>query len=127
MGQGLRQVRKFRKKHNDTFYFNWLLKIEREFQTPFKPTHENMRAIKLDRALPPHILAANLRRVFSGIVSGNVKPEGREAVRNHGPFEICGDPEIINTLDSLLAKFVASDRMKLPGGEAYEPCYRIAD
>ena len=72
-------------------------------------------------------MAANLRQVFSGIVAGNVKPEGREAVRTHGPFEISGDNEIIETLDGLLAKFVASDRMKLPGGAAYEPCYRIAN
>ncbi|TVP89317.1 MAG: DUF3412 domain-containing protein, partial [Thioalkalivibrio sp.] len=28
-------------------------------------------------------------------------------------------------LDQLLRRFVAQNRMKLPGGAAYEPCYRI--
>jgi len=28
-------------------------------------------------------------------------------------------------LDKLLQAFVAQHRMKLPGGAAYEPCYRV--
>jgi predicted Rossmann-fold nucleotide-binding protein len=125
MARGMDEVRKFRVKHNDAFYFNWLLKIEESFQIPFRPTHENMRQLALDSSLPLHELAANLRRMFSGIVAGNVKPEGLMAIREHGPFEIRGEPAIMQALDDMLASFVASNRMKLPGGSAYEPCYRI--
>jgi predicted Rossmann-fold nucleotide-binding protein len=125
MARGMDEVRKFRIKHNDAFYFNWLLKIEESFQIPFRPTHENMRGLALDRSLPLHELAANLRRMFSGIVAGNVKPEGLKAIREHGPFEIRGEPAIMQALDDMLAAFVANNRMKLPGGSAYEPCYRI--
>ena len=44
-----------------------------EFQQPFEVTHESMRALQLHRDQPVHRLAANLRRAFSGIVTGNVK------------------------------------------------------
>jgi predicted Rossmann-fold nucleotide-binding protein len=119
-------VRKYRIRNNDAFYFNWLLNIEESFQIPFQPTHENMAALELSRDLPIHALASNLRKMFSGIVAGNVKPEGVRAIREHGPFEIHSAPEIADSLDALLTGFVANNRMKLPGGQAYEPCYRLA-
>jgi predicted Rossmann-fold nucleotide-binding protein len=125
MNRGLNKVRKYRIKHNDAFYFNWLLKIEQELQIPFRPTHENMLSLELHRDLPLHQLAANLRRMFSGIVAGNVKPEGLKAIRDHGPFEIRGEPAIMEALDGVLASFVTDNRMKLPGSKAYMPCYRI--
>jgi len=125
MVRGLEEVRKYRITRNDAFYFNWLLDIDKQLQIPFKATHENMSSVKIDRSLPLHELAANLRRVFSGIVAGNVKPEGLAAIRRHGHFEISGEPEVMRSLDSLLAAFVKDKRMKLPGGGAYEPCYRI--
>jgi predicted Rossmann-fold nucleotide-binding protein len=125
MVQGLEEVRKYRINHNDAFYYNWLLTIDKDLQIPFRATHENMKNVKIDRSLPIHELAANLRRVFSGIVAGNVKPEGLEAIRQHGNFEICGDREIMESLDELLAAFVKDNRMKLPGKNAYKPCYRI--
>ncbi len=40
---------------------------------PFEPTHENMANLELHKDQPIHLLAANLRRPFSGIVAGNVK------------------------------------------------------
>ena len=123
--RGLDEVRKYRIKTNDAFYFNWLLKIEESFQIPFQPTHDNMRGLMLERGLPLHELAANLRRMFSGIVAGNVKPEGLMAIREHGPFEIRCEPEIADSLDALLTGFVSGNRMKLPGDKAYEPCYRL--
>ena len=49
------------------FHFNWMLKIDESFQRPFEPTHENMASLQLSRSLPPHELAANLRRAFSRI------------------------------------------------------------
>jgi predicted Rossmann-fold nucleotide-binding protein len=126
MNRGLQKVRNYRIKNNDAFYYNWLLKIEESFQIPFTPTHENMAALELSRDLPLHTLAANLRRLFSGIVAGNVKPDGVRAIRELGPFEIRGEPDILESLDGLLTAFVANNRMKLPGGSAYEPCYRLA-
>ena len=125
MKRGLNKVRKFRIKKNDAFYFNWLLKIEESLQIPFHPTHENMLDLHLSRDLPIHELAANLRRMFSGIVAGNVKPEGLRAIREHGPFEIRGEPLMMKALDELLASFVTDNRMKLPGSSAYTPCYRV--
>jgi len=125
MSRGMDKVRKHRIANNDAFYYNWLLNIEESFQIPFEPTHENMRALELSKDLPVHVLAANLRRLFSGIVAGNVKPEGVKAIREKGPFEINGEPEIMESLDGLLTAFVANNRMKLPGGTHYEPCYRL--
>ena len=62
---------------------------------------------------------------FSGIVAGNVKEEGVQAIEKNGPFDIDGDADIMRALDKLLQAFVAQHRMKLPGGSAYEPCYRV--
>jgi len=121
---GIKQVRDFRKHRDDAYYYNWLLKIEPEFQRPFLPTHENMLNLALHKDQADHSLAANLRRAFSGIVAGNVKDEGIRAIEQHGHFEIRGDAAIMGPLDTLLASFVAQQRMKLPGTE-YTPCYRI--
>jgi len=125
MAAGMDVVRKYRIAKNDAFYFNWLLRIDRELQIPFKATHENMKSVEINRSLPLHQLAANLRRVFSGIVAGNVKPEGLAAIRQYGHFEICGEREVMQSLDRLLAAFVRDNRMKLPGEKVYRPCYRI--
>lgn len=121
---GIERVRQFRHEHEDAYYFNWMLKIDLAFQRPFVPTHENMASLDLHKNQPPHLLAANLRRAFSGVVAGNVKDEGIRAVETHGPFEIRGDAGILASLDALLSAFVAQQRMKLPGTR-YAPCYRI--
>jgi predicted Rossmann-fold nucleotide-binding protein len=121
---GIAAVRHFRKERDDAYYFNWLLKIEKEFQKPFIPTHENMRNLELRQDQESHLLAANLRRVFSGIVAGNVKDEGIRAIEQHGHFEIRGDAGIMEPMDALLTSFVEQHRMKLPG-KKYVPCYRI--
>jgi predicted Rossmann-fold nucleotide-binding protein len=124
MQNGIRQVREFRKARSDAYYFNWALKIDHEFQRPFRPTHENMRNLSLHKNQEKHMLAANLRRAFSGVVAGNVKEEGIRAIEKHGQFEIDGEAEIMGPMDSLLTSFVEQSRMKLPG-KAYTPCYRI--
>ena len=124
MQLGIKQVREFRKSRSDAYYFNWLLKIDEEFQRPFRPTHENMRNLKLHKNQATHLLAANLRRAFSGVVAGNVKDEGIRAIEKHGHFEIHGDPEIMGPMDALLSSFVAHSRMKLPG-KTYVPCYKV--
>lgn len=124
MTTGMSQVKDYRRKHKDAYYFNWLLEIQPEFQQPFNPSHENMASLYLYRDQPKHILAANLRRAFSGIVAGNVKPDTIKAVRKLGPFEINGEPEIMQALDKLLTSFIEQRRMKLPG-TTYSPCYRV--
>jgi hypothetical protein len=82
-----------------------------------------MAALDLHRGQPAHTLAANLRRAFSGIVAGNVKEEGMREIERHGPFEIHGDPDIMQALDALLRAFVDQRRMKMVG--EYRPCYRV--
>jgi len=121
--KGIEKVRLHRLDNRDAFFFNWALEIVHDFQVPFHPTHENMAGLNLHRDRERHLLAADLRRAFSGIVAGNVKEEGMRAIEKHGPFEIDGDPEIMRALDDLLASFVAQQRMKLPGS-TYVPCYR---
>jgi predicted Rossmann-fold nucleotide-binding protein len=71
----LSDVRDFRTEHGDAYYFNWRLAIDTEFQKPFKATHDSMSALEIHEDVPRHILAANLRRAFSGIVSGNVRED----------------------------------------------------
>ncbi|WP_332670872.1 nucleotide 5'-monophosphate nucleosidase PpnN [Aromatoleum sp.] len=121
---GLGEVRASRKEKRDAYYFNWSLRIEHEFQHPFRPTHESMRQLTLHKKQPRHLLAANLRRAFSGVVAGNVKNDGIREIERNGRFEIHGDPEIMEPMDLLLSSFVAQGRMKLPGTR-YEPCYRV--
>jgi predicted Rossmann-fold nucleotide-binding protein len=124
MHTGIRQVREYRKARSDAYYFNWGLKIDPEFQHPFRPTHENMRSLSLHKNQEKHLLAANLRRAFSGVVAGNVKEEGIRAIEKYGKFEIHGEDEIMAPMDKLLQSFVEQSRMKLPGKE-YIPCYRV--
>jgi predicted Rossmann-fold nucleotide-binding protein len=124
MQENIKRVREFRKARGDAYYFNWLLKIDKEFQKPFAPTHENVRNLKLHRNQASHLLAADLRRAFSAVVAGNVKDEGIRAIEQFGHFEIHGDREIMEPMDALLASFVEQSRMKL-GGKAYLPCYRV--
>ena len=124
MVRGMHEVREFRRKHSDSYNFNWLLSIHPVFQQPFEVTHAAMRALDLSRAQPPHELAANLRRAFSGIVTGNVKEVGIQAIEREGPYELAGDPAVMRLLDDLLAAFVTQRRMRLPGS-AYRPVYRL--
>jgi len=121
---GLAEVRDYRRHASDSYGFNWLLKIPLEFQQPFEVTHQSMRALKLSNDQPVHERAANLRRAFSGIVAGNIKEYGVNAIERHGPFELAGVSSIMEPLDKLLRSFVAQGRMKFAGTE-YKPCYRL--
>ncbi|KAF7764608.1 hypothetical protein PCIT_b0646 [Pseudoalteromonas citrea] len=117
-------VRQYRKEQGDAYYFNWTLKIDNEFQMPFAPTHENMSGLNLHLDQPTQLLAANLRRAFSGIVAGNVKDEGIRAIKSNGPYTLSGDSSLMKDMDKLLQAFVEQGRMKLPGSK-YIPCYKI--
>lgn len=121
---GITEVRAFRKATSDAYYFNWSLKIPSEFQQPFAPTHQNMRQLELHKHQESYLLAANLRRAFSGIVAGNVKEAGIRSIEQFGHFELTGDPDLMESIDALLTSFVLQQRMKLPG-KLYVPCYRI--
>ncbi|MDW6016374.1 nucleotide 5'-monophosphate nucleosidase PpnN [Vibrio plantisponsor] len=125
MKNAMPKIRQQRKDNEDAYSFNWSLKIEPEFQLPFEPTHENMANLDLHLNQRPEVLAANLRQAFSGIVAGNVKAEGIREIERHGPFRLHGDPKLMKKMDKLLKDFVEQHRMKLPGGSAYVPCYRI--
>jgi len=124
MVRGIQSVRDYRHRMKDSYNFNWLLSVPPRFQHPFAVTHESMRALALGRDQPVHELAANLRRAFSGIVTGNVKEHGIHAIEQFGPYELAGDRHIMQLLDELLAAFVEQGRMKLPGS-VYRPVYRL--
>jgi predicted Rossmann-fold nucleotide-binding protein len=124
MVKGVAAVREFRRERNDSYSFNWLLSIGQELQRPFEVTHGTMRSLNLSPSQPVHLLAANLRRAFSGIVTGNVKESGIKAIERAGPYELHAEVQTARLLDELLAAFVAQRRMKLPGS-TYRPVYRL--
>ncbi|WP_137167834.1 nucleotide 5'-monophosphate nucleosidase PpnN [Salinimonas lutimaris] len=118
------KTEQYRLAVGDSFSFNWSLKIEEAFQIPFIPTHETMAELALHSQQDTASLAVALRKAFSGIVTGNVKAEGIRQIKEKGPFQLTGEPELILRIDTLLQSFVAQQRMKLPGSE-YVPCYTI--
>ena len=123
MAAGIERVKRYRIQEKDSFFFNWSLDVPLEFQKPFVPTHEAMAALDLHHGRPAQDLAADLRRAFSGIVAGNVKEEGMRRVEEYGPYQIHGDPDMMQALDGLLRAFVEQRRMKIAG--QYKPCYEI--
>jgi predicted Rossmann-fold nucleotide-binding protein len=120
---GTDKVHRYRRKHSESYAYNWQLTIPTAFQQPFVPSHENMLALKLHRKQETHELAAELRRAFSGIVAGNVKPDGISRIKQYGPYQLKGDAELIKALERLLLSFVEQGRMKLKG--EYKPCYEL--
>jgi len=123
--RGINLVRDFRKRNGDTFFFNWLLRIRHDFQIPFEPTHENMLALDLTRNQSTFELAGNLRKAFSGIVAGNVKRSGMQAIAERGLFQLRGEAMVMEPLDGLLQAFVEQQRMKIPSDQQYTPCYQL--
>ena len=122
--RGVADVHNFRRATEDANFFNWQLHIPLDLQQPFEATHENMRTLNLRKGRPANLLASDLRRAFSGIVSGNVKAAGICAIAEKGPFELYGEQAILDPMDELLAAFVEQQRMKLPNKE-YNPCYKL--
>ena len=125
MNKAMNEIKTTRCENNESYNFNWSLEITPEFQTPFIPTHENMANLDLHFEQPKVELAANLRRVFSGIVAGNIKPDTQDKIAELGKFKLKGDSVLMEKVDNLLQDFIEQHRMKLPGGDAYEPCYEI--
>jgi len=123
MNSAMQKVHRNRRKLDDAFFYNWSLHIDEPFQHAFDPTHENMASLNLNKNQSDASLAANLRRAFSGIVAGNIKPNGIDAIKKHGVYKLDGDPEIMKSLDKLLTSFADQQRMKLSG--KYIPCYEL--
>ncbi|MFT6389461.1 MAG: putative Rossmann-fold nucleotide-binding protein [Cellvibrionaceae bacterium] len=121
--KGIEKVHQHRRKHNESYAYNWQLQIPDSFQQPFEPTHKNMQQLRLHRNQQSYELAAELRRAFSGIVAGNVKADGIAHIKQHGPYQLNGDKELMDALDKLLISFVEQGRMKLKG--TYTPCYKF--
>ena len=122
--RGVDAVGRHREAHDNARFFNWALRVDPAFQQPFAASHEAMSQLELHRDLPAHVLACNLRKAFSGLVCGNVKEEGIRAIETHGPFELTGEPGLMQALDELLGSFAAQGRMRL-AGRPYAPCYRL--
>jgi predicted Rossmann-fold nucleotide-binding protein len=123
MTTGLSRVHHHRKETGDAYNFNWTLKIPRDFQLPFEVTHDSVAALDLHLDRPVHVRAANLRRMFSALVAGNIKEGGIRQIQARGPFKIHGDARLMQALDALLAQFVEQKRMKLSG--EYKPVYQL--
>lgn len=117
-----------RRSQREAYYFNWELHIQADLQEPFLPTHEAMANLQLHDGLPRHLLASELRRAFSGLVAGNVKPFGIEQVEKHGPYQLSGDANFLASMDTLLRMMVREQRMKLGEHEGdYTPCYELVN
>ncbi len=126
MAQGLKEVKQFRRERNDAFHFNWMLKIDESFQRPSRADpREHGQPPAQPQPAAPRVGGQPAPRAFSGIVAGNVKDNGIRMIEQYGPYEIHGDPAVMLPLDRLLQAFVKQHRMKLPGGAAYVPCYRV--
>ena len=119
---GIDRVIRYRRKVQESYAFNWTLRIPENMQQPFIPTHENMANLNLTGNIPRHELAAHLRCAFSGIVAGNVKAFGIQQVAENGPYKLTGDKKIIHSLDDLLRGFIQQGRMKLKTDD-YKPCF----
>jgi predicted Rossmann-fold nucleotide-binding protein len=124
VSEGGERTKRYRRKTDESYAYNWNLRIDLELQQPFEPTHERMSSLDLSTDQPPQSLAIELRKALSGIVAGNVKPEGIRAIREHGPFRIRREPVLAHALDELLESFVRQSRLKLQS-ENYLPCYSI--
>lgn len=122
---GIKAVRRERIEHSESFSYAWNLHIPEELQQPFIPTHAAMAALALHRDQPRHVLIAELRRAFSGIVAGNVKDFGVRAVEEHGPYQLHGEGDVVQALSGLLEAFVRDGRMKIDPA-TYRPCFELA-
>ena len=108
--------------HSDSYNFNWLLAMPREFQQPFEVTHasrcarSSCTATSRCTSWPP---TCGARSPASSPATS--RRDGIQAIERHGPYELPAIPTIMRLLDELLAAFVAQRRMKLPGS-VYRPC-----
>ena len=122
--QGVVKAHKHRRLLQQFYGFNWNMKIPLSLQQPFYPNHQSMAALQLRSESPKEQLCVDLRAAFSGIVAGNVKPEGVEQIKKQGPYQLNADAKLAGLLNNLLQQFVAQGRMSL-AGDAYKPCFEV--
>jgi hypothetical protein len=122
--RNLNRVTAQRRRGNESYAFNWGLDIPESMQWPFRVNHQNMAALRLISDQPRAELVAELRRAFSGIVAGNVKPYGIRQIKQLGPYRLHGEQRLMDEIDALLKECVANKRMKITAGE-YKPCYEL--
>lgn len=123
MRREIEKVKRYRRKTDESYAFNWQLKIPENLQQPFIPTHEAMSRLRLSAKLPVHELIGQLRSAFSGIVAGNVKAESIAAIEQHGPYQLKGERRLMKKLEGLLQAYASQGRMKLEG--EYKACYEL--
>jgi predicted Rossmann-fold nucleotide-binding protein len=124
MNRGLLEVKEARERSANSYFFNRNLYIPPIFQTCFTPSHDGAAELTVTHHEEPHMFAAALRRIFSAVVWGNVKPDGIAAVADRGPLVIRGSKKVMAAVDRLICSFADQGRMRLVG--AYKPVYRIA-
>ena len=71
-----------------------------------------MAALNLSRRLPPHKLAAEIRKAFSGIVTGSVKAPWIRAIEQKGPYRLHGDADLLEALEALVQSLIDQGRLK---------------
>ncbi|MBN2717339.1 MAG: DUF3412 domain-containing protein [Deltaproteobacteria bacterium] len=123
LNRGLLEVKASRESLANSYYFNRSLYIPPVFQNSFTPSHATGAELTVTRSDDLPTFAASLRRFFSCVVWGNVKPDGVAAVAQYGPFPVSGDPAVLKAVDDLIIAFGKQGRMRLVG--AYTPVYRI--
>lgn len=117
-------VKENRRETGDAYSFNWSMRIAPDLQMPFDPTHDNMANLKLYPDQPVEVLAADLRRAFSGIVAGNVKEVGIRAIEKFGPYKIHGDPAMMRRMDDLLQGLRGAASYEAAGRHRLHPLLR---
>lgn len=100
--------------------FNWDLYFPEQLQMPLKINREFVESLTFSNALPIEELFFSLRSLSSAIVETNVRD--REYLSKYGPFQLKGDPEMLNAMDKLFERFAAEGRM---GGREYLCPYEI--
>ena len=90
-----------RKAHRDSFFFNWSPTSRWHSSQRSCPARGHGLASTCTTGRKPHELAADLRRVFSGIARANVKEDGMRRIEEFG----VRDPRrrrLMQSLDALL-------------------------
>jgi predicted Rossmann-fold nucleotide-binding protein len=121
INKGLLAVKIHRDRRREAYYFNTGLHVPFLVQEPFTADHETVARTVLESGQSPSQRAGLLRRVFSAVVSGNVRPEGIKAVEAQGPFRLRGDRALVSAVDGLLSELAAQGRMSKSG--PYRPSY----
>jgi predicted Rossmann-fold nucleotide-binding protein len=121
INKGLLAVKVHRDRRRESYFFNTGLHLPLLVQEPFTATHKSVARTVLRSGQPLHERAALLRRVFSAVVTGNVRPEGIKAVEAQGPFRLRGDRALVSAVDGLLSELADQGRMSKSGH--YRPCY----